>query len=216
MNTKIKIAIADDEVLIRQGIKNLLLQENDFKIDFEASNGNELIDILTKVKRLPNIILMDINMPECNGVDATKLITAKYQSIKIIAVSSYTSDAFIKKMLTVGAVCYISKNFSTADLIFRIKKVHQNGFYYEQSFLKFINKNLKKDAQLNPHEISDREIEVLQLICDQKSSMEIADELQISPRTVDGHRNSLLAKTKSKNIVGLVVYAIQNDLYSPS
>ena len=151
---------------------------------------------------------MDINMPELNGIDATKKITTLFPEIKIIALSSYNSSSFIKKMLSVGAVCYIPKNFSPSDLVFRINKVNERGFYYEKNILDNFD-----SFGLNTIEISEREKEVLQLICQQKSASEIAELLSISSRTVDNHRNSLLQKTNSKNVIGLVVFAIQNHLF---
>lgn len=216
MSNKIKIALADDEVLIREGIKNILVQEDDFEILFDVSNGRELISHLeNNPKNLPDIILMDINMPEFNGVEATKYISQKFPEIDIIALSSYTSESFMRKMLSVGAVCYISKSITPIEMIHRIKMVYKNGFCYEEFMLSFIKNKYKDIENVFNSEITEREHEVLKLICLQKSSIEIAEILSISPRTVDGHRNNLLSKTESKNIVGLVVYAIQNRLFVP-
>lgn len=215
MRKKIKIALADDEILIRQGIKTILLQENEFEVVFDVSNGKELITTLEEnPQNLPDIILMDINMPEYNGVEATKYLSKKFPEISIIAVSSYTSETFMKKMISVGAVCYIPKNFTPSEMINRIKKVYTNGFCYQPEMVAFI-KNNHANKNETP-EISEREIEVLKLICLQKSSSEISQILDISPRTADGHRNNLLAKTNSKNIAGLVVYAIQRQFFIPT
>lgn len=212
MRKKIKIALADDEILIRQGIKTILLQENEFEVVFDVSNGKELITTLEEnPQNLPDIILMDINMPEYNGVEATKYLSKKFPEISIIAVSSYTSETFMKKMISVGAVCYIPKNFTPLEMINRIKKVYTNGFCYQPEMVAFI-KNNQANKNKTP-EISEREKEVLQLICQQKSASEIAELLSISSRTVDNHRNSLLQKTNSKNVIGLVVFAIQNHLF---
>jgi DNA-binding NarL/FixJ family response regulator len=212
MRKKIKIALADDEILIRQGIKTILLQENEFEVVFDVSNGKELIVTLEEnPQNLPDIILMDINMPEYNGVEATKYLSKKFPEISIIAVSSYTSETFMKKMISVGAVCYIPKNFTPLEMINRIKKVYTNGFCYQPEMVAFI-KNNHANKNETP-EISEREKEVLQLICQQKSASEIAELLSISSRTVDNHRNSLLQKTNSKNVIGLVVFAIQNHLF---
>jgi DNA-binding NarL/FixJ family response regulator len=212
MRQKIKIALADDEILIRQGIKTILLQENEFEVVFDVSNGKELIVTLEEnPQNLPDIILMDINMPEYNGVEATKYLSKKFPEISIIAVSSYTSETFMKKMISVGAVCYIPKNFTPSEMINRIKKVYTNGFCYQPEMVAFI-KNNHANKNETP-EISEREKEVLQLICQQKSASEIAELLSISSRTVDNHRNSLLQKTNSKNVIGLVVFAIQNHLF---
>lgn len=208
MQQIIKIAIADDEVLIRQGIINILCQEENIELVFEAANGNELIAKLNTCLQVPDIILMDINMPDLNGIDTTTILSKQYPEIKIIALSSYNSLSFIKKMLSVGAVCYIPKSFSPTDLIFRIKEVNERGFYYEKNILDNFD-----SFGLNTIEISEREKEVLQLICQQKSASEIAELLSISSRTVDNHRNSLLQKTNSKNVIGLVVFAIQNHLF---
>ena len=212
MRKKIKIALADDEILIRQGIKTILLQENEFEVVFDVSNGKELITTLEEnPQNLPDIILMDINMPEYNGVEATKYLSKKFPEISIIAVSTYTSETFMKKMISVGAVCYIPKNFTPLEMINRIKKVYTNGFCYQPEMVAFI-KNNHANKNETP-EISEREKEVLQLICQQKSASEIAELLSISSRTVDNHRNSLLQKTNSKNVIGLVVFAIQNHLF---
>jgi len=215
MGMRIKIALADDEILIREGIKNLLKQEDNFEVLFDVSNGNELMTELENVEKLPDIILMDINMPECNGVEATLYISQKYPEIAIIALSSYTSETFMKKMITVGAVCYITKNSMPSEMIYKINKVYQNGFFYEDFMLDFIKKHDTFDKVALDNEITERELEVLKLVCLQKSSLEIAQLLHISPRTVEGHRGSLISKTHSKTIVGLVVYAIQNKLFIP-
>ncbi len=212
MAEKIKVALVDDEVLIRQGLKNFLSQEDDFDVLFDVSNGLALIRALEENTDHPDIILMDINMPECNGIEATNLVTARYPDIKIVALSSYNSESFKRKMISIGAVCYLPKNCNPSDLIFRLHKVYSQGFYYEDHMLSYIR---NRSGIENSLEISDREKEVLHLICLQKSSTEIAAILHISPRTVDNHRNSLLQKTESKNIIGLVIYAIQHQLYLP-
>lgn len=216
MSAKIKIALADDEILIREGIKNILAQEDNFEVLFDVSNGKELIfNLESNPDNLPDVILMDINMPEYNGVEATKYISNKFTEIDIIALSSYTSESFMKKMLSVGAVCYIPKSITPAEMIHRIKMVYQNGFCYEEFMLSFIKNKYDDKSSILNSEITERELEILKFICLQKSSAEIAEILSISPRTVDGHRNNLLSKTESKNIVGLVVYAIQNRLFVP-
>lgn len=215
MELKIKIALADDEVLIREGIKNLLKQEDNFEVLFDVSNGNELIFKLENGTNSPDIILMDINMPECNGVEATRYIHQKFPEIAIVALSSYTSETFMKKMIAIGAVCYIPKNSMPSEMIHKINKVYQNGFFYEDFMLDFIKKHSDFDKVASNDVITEREIEVLKLVCLQKSSSEIAQLLHISPRTVEGHRSNLISKTHSKTIVGLVVYAIQNNFFIP-
>jgi DNA-binding NarL/FixJ family response regulator len=216
MTNKIKIAIADDEILIRKGIKAILEQEDNFEVVFEASNGNELLDYLNSENELPEIILMDIRMPLLNGLEATKLITKNLPNIKIVALSSYNSPTFIYNMLDVGAVCYISKSASQEKMISSINTVVQNGFYFENVILDYINTGLEKSKSLFDNDfLTERETEVLKLICEQKSATEIGNILNISSRTVDGHRNNLLLKTESKNVIGLVLFAIQNNIFMP-
>lgn len=215
MSQKIKIALADDEFLIRIGIRTILEQEDNFEVVFEASNGQELLDFLKTTVSIPDIILMDIKMPEINGIETTKIIVNKYPSIKIIALSSYNSPQFISNMLNVGAVSYLTKSDSLVEMIANINKVYENGFYFKDYLIEYLHNDLEKSkTHFDSDFLTKREQQILHLICKQKSSTEIADILKISSRTVDGHRINLLFKTDSKNTTGLVIFAIQNQLYS--
>jgi DNA-binding NarL/FixJ family response regulator len=215
MKIKTKIALADDELLIRKGIRAILEQEDNFDIVFEATNGVELIHFLNASKNLPEIILMDIKMPELNGLEASKTILKKFPKIKIIALSSYSSTVFVTNMIEVGAVCYLSKSTHPTKLISSINQVIQNGFYFEEDMMEFIDKGFTKTKTLFDQDfLTKRERQVLHLICEQKTASEIAEKLKISARTVDGFRNSLLFKTDSKNIIGLVIFALQYNLYT--
>jgi len=216
MSAAIKIALVDDEVLFRKGISFLLQREDNIDIIFEASNGEELLSNLNESIIKPDIIMMDLKMPVLNGVEATKIIRKLFPEIKIIALTSYDTKSFIANMIQVGAVAYLIKNTTPKDLIHTINQVAKKGFYYSENVLKTIQdtiistKNLK--GNLETSFLSPREIEILQLICLQKTTTEIAEHLYLSPRTVEGHRNNLLLKTESRNIAGLVVYAIQNEI----
>ncbi len=217
MKNKIKIILADDEQLFRKGISFLLQREESFDILFEAENGQELIDNIDP-KNLPDIILMDLKMPVLNGVETTKVIHKKYPSVKIIALTSYDGKSFIINMIDVGASSYLLKNTSPKIVIHTIKEVYDKGFYYDEKVMKTIHENLlsssgkKIKSDLDKKLLSKREREVLELICAQLTTSEIAKKLYISPRTVDGHRNNLLLKTGSKNVAGLVIYGIQKKL----
>ena len=217
MSKKIKIILADDEELFRKGISFLLGREESFEILFEAENGQELIDNIDSTN-LPDVILMDLKMPVLNGVETTKIIHKKYPDIKIIALTSYDGKSFITNMIDVGASSYLLKNTSPKIVVHTIKEVFDKGFYYDDKVMKTIHENLlsssgkKIKSDLDKKLLSNREREILELICAQLTTNEIAEKLFISPRTVDGHRNNLLLKTGSKNVAGLVIYGIQKKL----
>ena len=217
MKQNIKIALTDDEQLFRKGISFLLQREDNFKILFEAENGQELIDRLD-AGDLPDIVLMDLKMPILNGVETTKVIHKKFPSIKIIALTSYDGKSFITNMIDVGASSYLLKNTNPKVVVHTINEVFNKGFYYDEKVMKTIHENLlsssgkKIKSDLDKKLLSNREREVLELICGQFTTSEIAEKLFISPRTVDGHRNNLLLKTGSKNVAGLVIYGIQKKL----
>ena len=216
MSAAIKIALVDDEVLFRKGISFLLQREDNIDIIFEASNGEELLSNLNDSIIKPDIIMMDLKMPVLNGVEATKIIRKLFPEIKIIALTSYDTKSFIANMIQVGAVAYLIKNTTPKDLIHTINQVAKKGFYYSENVLKTIQDTIistkNSKGNLKTSFLSPREIEILQLICLQKTTTEIAEHLYLSPRTVEGHRNNLLLKTESRNIAGLVVYAIQNEI----
>ena len=201
-----KCIAIDDEPLALTQLSDYISQVPFLSLVKSCQDAFEAMKILSEEE--VDLIFVDINMPDLNGIDTTTILSKQYPEIKIIALSSYNSLSFIKKMLSVGVVCYIPKSFSPTDLIFRIKEVNERGFYYEKNILDNFD-----SLGLNTIEISEREKEVLQLICQQKSASEIAELLSISSRTVDNHRNSLLQNTNSKNVIGLVVFAIQNHLF---
>ena len=215
---KINIILADDEELFRKGIRFLLERETNLNISYEAENGKKLIDYISSAVEKPDIILMDLKMPEINGVEATKVIHKTYPNIKIIALTSFDSKSFITNMIDVGASSYLLKNTSPKMVIHTINEVYEKGFYYDEKVLKIIHENIisssgkRIKSDLDKKLLSKREIDVLELICDQCTTAEIADKLFISPRTVEGHRNNLLLKTQSKNVAGLVIYGIQKKL----
>ena len=203
---KINIVIADDEQLFRSGIRFLLEREPNFNISFEAENGKKLVDFIRTTEEFPDIILMDLKMPEMNGVEATKVIHKTHPDIKIIALTSFDGKSFITNMIDVGASSYLLKNTSPKMVVHTINEVYDKGFYYDEKVLTIIHENIisssgkRIKSDLDKKLLSKREIDVLELICAQKTTAEIADKLFISPRTVEGHRNNLLLKTQSKNV----------------
>lgn len=215
---KIKILLADDEVLFRKGIAFLLQREDNIEVVFEASTGTEIINYLKETSILPDIILMDLKMPELNGVEATKIITKDYPKIKIIALTSFDTKAFVINMIKVGAVSYLVKNVTPKEVVETINMVYNRGFHYNKEVLQLLHEekfipspDLSKELD-EDNVLTAREKEILRLICFQNTTTEISKKLILSNRTIEGHRYNLLLKTRCKNVVGLLVYALQNKI----
>lgn len=213
----IQVALADDEALFRKGMKLLLEDYEGISVILEAQDGAQLLQFLQQSPALPDVLLLDMKMPNLNGVDTAKALQEHFPGIKIIVLSTYFSKAFIVNMIELGAGSYLPKNANPDEVVATIREVYNNGFSYNQAVLEVIRDNmLQKSKPKIPLsfgvEITTREKEILQLICEEYTTGEIAEKLFISPRTVDGHRNNLLEKLGCKNVAGLVVYAIQHQL----
>ena len=213
---KLKIALADDEPLFRNGISFLLQREADIDVIFEASDGSQLLAFLKLADSLPDIIIIDLKMPELNGVEATRIVCEEYPKIKVIVLTSYNTKMFIRNMIDVGAASYLVKNTTPANLIKTIREVAAKGFYYDEHVVEVIKEDIagakNTKSAFESWQLTSREKEIIQLICSEYSTKEIADKLFISQRTVEGHRNNLLLKTECKNMAGLVIYALRNDI----
>lgn len=215
----IQIALADDETLFRKGMRILIEGFDGMKIVMEAGNGKELLAQLATVDVLPDILLLDLNMPEMNGVETAKALSQQYPAIRIIVLSSFFTKAFILNMIEIGASGYLPKNSMPETVENTINEVYTKGFAYNDKVLEVMRENMVKKSKPKVSftvDLSERETEVLQLICEQYTAAEIAEKLFISARTVDGHRNNLLQKLNCRNTAGLVVYAIQNQLVDVS
>ena len=213
----IHLALADDEALFRKGMKLLLEDYEGISVVLEAQDGEQLLQQLRQATTLPDVLLLDMKMPNLNGVETAKVLQENFSSIKIIVLSTYFSKAFIVNMIELGAGAYLPKNATPDEVVATIREVYNNGFSYNQAVLEVIRDNmLQKSKPKMPLsfgvEVTSREKEILQLICEEYTTGEIAEKLFISPRTVDGHRNNLLEKLGCKNVAGLVVYAIQHQL----
>ncbi|MES2447551.1 MAG: response regulator transcription factor [Bacteroidota bacterium] len=213
----IKIAIADDQKLFRKGITALIKSFEHMQVVFEAENGLELLALCESSANKPDIILLDLSMPEMNGLDALKLLKEKYPLIRVIILSSHEVESFILATIQAGANGYLAKNAEPEEVEQAIREVYKNDFYFTLPMLEIMRKGLVKKANIikldDQDNLTNREKEVLGLICKQLSSHEIAEKLFLSNRTVEGHRNNLLLKTKSRNTAGLVLYALKHKLF---
>lgn len=215
----IKIALTEDESLFRKGVASLLSQEEQIEVVFEAENGAELLTYLKQDHPHPDIVLMDLKTPKPNGVETIRILSNDFPHIKTIVLTNYKTRSLILNMIHIGAASYLLKNTTAKKLISTIKLVAKNGYFYDDEILNILKENsITQKKQRKPSidcdKLTHREKEIIHLICKQYNTQEIADKLFISNRTVDGHRNHLLVKTDSKNMAGLVVYAIMNELIS--
>lgn len=209
-----RLLLADDHQIVRQGLQILLENQEGITIVGEANNGLEVISIIERES--VDIVLMDINMPVMDGITCTQRLKTHHPNIKVIALSMYSEMGFLEKMFESGSKGYLLKSCSKAELIEAITKVH-NGHQYisdelEESFVKHL-KTTKENAASIPR-ISKREKEILQLISEENTTAQIAQELYISVTTVETHRKNLLRKLGLKNTAGLMRFAFENSLVS--
>lgn len=214
--SNIKLMLVDDHKMIRDGLKTYLEDVDDIEIVGEADNGQHCLDQLADLS--PDIVLTDMNMPVMDGIDLTRAIKTDHPNIKVIALTMMGESQHIKQMLAEGAMGYLLKNASEEEIKIAIKNVHVGGTYYSPEVTNIIMNNIRKvkspkNNMAMEMELSEREKEVLHLILKEYSNQEIADELFISVRTVDAHKRNLLDKTGSKNIAGLVLYALDRQLF---
>ena len=211
----IKILLTDDHVIVRDGIKTLLKSEKDLHVVAEASNGQEALNVLAKQE--VDVVLMDINMPGIDGLKASELISSKYTSTKIIALTMYREMHMVEAMFKAGAKAYLLKSCSKEELISAIKGVYEGAEYLEENlredFSSYLNKPISKGKPSGPS-VSKREKEVLQLISEEHTTSEIAEKLFISITTVETHRKNMLKKLGLRNTAGLMRYAFEHSLLS--
>ncbi len=211
---KIKIAVVDDHLLFRAGVVSLLKDHDQINVIIQASNGKELLSSLKDNR--PDVVLLDIQMPEMNGIQTTQALKELYPDMKIIILTMHNEDEFIYDLMSKGANGFIPKNKSMDTLLEAIYSVMERGYYYNdqitEALIKGNNGNIRALEYMAEVSLTDREVEVVKLICAQKSNKEIAEILDISPRTVDTHKNNIFLKTGAKNVIGVALYAVQTKL----
>ncbi|NLI24025.1 MAG: response regulator transcription factor [Bacteroidales bacterium] len=210
--TPISVCIVDDHTLFRNGLRLLLNASSEVRVIAEAGNGQEYLRLLKDT--VPDVTLMDIEMPGMNGIETAAEAVKLFPELRIITLSMYGEEEYYVKMIDAGARGFILKNSDINEVISAIKAVYEGGTYFSQDLLLNVVKNIRSGrltATADTH-LSEREIEILRKICQGYSNQEIADQLNISKRTVDKHRSNLLEKTGSKNTANLVIYALKHKL----
>lgn len=211
---QINIGVTDDQTLFRKGMMSLLENYIGFNVLWEASNGLEAIKQLKQHPKETDIMLLDLNMPEMDGMEAMKRVREDFPDQKVIILSIHEEERFIIKLIELGANSYLMKSASPEEVEKTIRITTDKGFYFNDRISKILFDNVsgvRKRTSLTT-DFTKREQEVLQFICEEFSTKDIAKKLFISERTVEGHRNNLILKTNVKNTAGLVIYAVKNNL----
>ena len=210
--SKLRIFLVDDHNLFRNGLKLLLNATGLFEVSGEAADGREFLEKLEE--GLPDIVLMDIDMPLMDGVEATRSALDTYPGLKIITLSMFGEEEYYYKMIDAGVKGFLLKNSEILEVKKAILSVHGGGTYFSPELLYNVVRKIREVTTQEGREtnLSEREVEVLAEICKGLSNQEIADHLNISKRTVDKHRSNLLEKTGSKNTANLIMHAIRNKL----
>lgn len=210
MKRPLKLMIVDDHSLFRNGLRLLLKSFYPDALIAEASNGHEFLENLEKTK--PDLVFMDINMPVMDGVEATLQSMSLIPELKIIALSMFGDEAYYFRMIQAGAKGFLLKNSEMEEVIEAIEIVLEGNNYFSKELLFSVIKNFRQtlDPESGQQYLSDREMEILKLICQGLSNQEISEKLFISKRTVDKHRSNIMEKTNSKNTAQLVIQSIKN------
>jgi DNA-binding NarL/FixJ family response regulator len=216
MNTpeQISIALVDDHVLIRAGLSQLINKHEGLKVTLEASNGADLLKQLHE--QSVDVVLLDIDMPVMDGKATLEILVKDHPDVKVIMLTVHDHNSFIVNMMEAGAHGYLLKDTQPEEVIRAIHSVMDNGLYFNdrvsRALLGKVSQPKSPHAELTQESLNQRELDVLSLICAEKTTREIADELFLSPKTIEGYRKSLLEKTGAKNVAGLVLYAMRYGL----
>lgn len=213
----IRIILADDHTIIRHGLNKMIQQQSDMEVIAQAGDGHSTVDLTRELS--PDMVIMDIGMPDLNGIDATRQIVKDSPNVKVIGLSMHSGKKFVIEMLKAGASGYLLKDCALEELINAIKTVAEGKTYLSPSITDIVIENYvrisaeKQDSAFSL--LSQREREVLQLMSEGKTTKQIARQLHISPKTVEGHRLRLMAKLNIDSVAMLTKYAIQEGLTSP-
>jgi len=215
---KIKVFLADDHTVVRQGLRALLVAEGDIEIVGEAENGRQAVTLVKKL--VPDVAVIDIAMPQLNGLEATRQITRTVPSTKVLILSSYSDDEYVQQLTEAGAAGYLIKQTAANDLLKAIREAHRGNAYFSPSIAKrlrdqcreaFVSGGAQPGKRRTDH-LTTREAEVLQLIAEGRANKQIAAELSISIKTVEKHRQQVMNKLGIHDVAGLTRHAIAKGI----
>jgi len=215
---KIRVLLVDDHTVLRQGLRSLLLDKPDMEVIGEAENGRQAVQLAAKL--LPDVVVMDIAMPQLNGLEATRQITKELPTVKVLILSTYGEDEYVHQLTEAGAVGYLIKQTASTDLIEAIREAYKGNAYFSPSIAKrlldryrdsFLNGGKPINQKAAVH-LTSRELEVLQLVAEGKGNKQMAAELCISIKTVEKHRQQVMDKLDLHEVAGLTRYAIAQGI----
>ena len=211
---KYSVVVVDDHNLLSQAIGGLVEGFEQFSVLYTCKNGQELLDKFKDPSNIPNIVLMDVNMPILNGIETAQHLYNEFPDVKVLALSIEEDEKTILKMLRAGAKGYLMKDVKKAELEKALMEVMEKGFYHTNTVTKVLVDSLshKEDKFIA---LKEREIEFIKLACTEMTYKEIAEEMFLSPKTVEGYRDNIFEKLNLRNRTGLVIYAIKNKIFTP-
>jgi DNA-binding NarL/FixJ family response regulator len=206
------VAIVEDHTLLLQAIAEIVMKFENFRVSYLCKNGADLVNKLKTSESKPDLVLMDVNMPVMNGIETTKWLTDNFPEIKVLALTVVEEEHTILKMLRAGARGYLLKDVDKNTLETALNKVMETGYFHSNTVAAVLYNS--SSGKVNPEIIlKNTEIEFLKLLCTELTYKEIADKMFLSPKTIDGYRDTLFIKLNVKNRIGLVLYAIKNDIF---
>ncbi|MEO3407751.1 response regulator transcription factor [Mucilaginibacter sp. CAU 1740] len=211
----IKIAIADDYTIYRDGLKVGMATDENLEVILEAADGEDLVKGIETNR--PDVIIMDLKMPVMDGMEATKIIKKKYPDIKIVVVTMYDDEKFVIHLMEIGANGYLLKNADAEEIRKAVYSVYETGYYFNNVVSNALLKKLVIKGNIKPSfnegvQLTEREQDVLKLICAEKTAAEMGQQLFLSPRSVEGIRQRLIDKVGVRNTAGLVMFAVKNGM----
>lgn len=210
----IKVAIVDDHQMISKALEKMITANEKFEVIMTAHNGEDFLEAVSKASVFPDVVLMDVNMPLKNGIETTEEFMDIYPQGKVIGLTMDDSEKTIIKMLKAGAKAYLLKDMTSEDLFRAIETVQNNGIFYSDLISSKVKKiNIEKEkAELIKKSLKPNELVFLEHACSELTYSEIADKMFLSPKTIDGYRDSVFIKLDVKNRVGMVLFALKNEL----
>lgn len=208
---KHEVAIVDDHTLLSEAIADVVNRFENFAVIYSCKNGEELIHNLNTQRKKPDIVLMDVNMPIMNGVETTQWLSQHYSDIKVLALTVEAEENTILKMIRAGAKGYLLKDVDKKTLELALDKTMREGHFYTDNVTDVLVNSVVGRGQ-EEITLKEPEIEFLKLLCTELTYKEIADAMRLSPKTIDGYRDSLFTKLRAKNRIGLVLYAIKHKI----